>query len=106
MTNALTSTPTTILLSRSANMACYNSEDTSSFIPLTLSLAEIRGAIPPRLFERKAHTGLYYLVRDACLALSFLKFASSIDSCFVDPRVVRALSPAGSFFVKELLWGA
>lgn len=77
---------------------------TAPFVPLSLSLAEIRSAIPPPLFEKRASVGLRYVIRDVLIALCFFKLAAYIDPVLAAARQARVLGPVALYAAKVLAW--
>ncbi|KAI0080453.1 hypothetical protein K474DRAFT_1682623 [Panus rudis PR-1116 ss-1] len=74
------------------------------FTPLPWTIAEIRAAIPARLFVRETERGLAYLARDILLAVIAWRLALHIDPFFRSQIVVGALGAVGTEMVRWVVW--
>lgn len=62
----------------------------------SLEEPEIRAAIPPQLFVRDIHVGLYYVARDILLAAMAWFLATKIDDFFQQSIMRETLTTVGA----------
>ena len=62
----------------------------------SLEELEIRAAIPPQLFVRDIHVGLYYVARDILLAAMARFLATKIDDFFQQSIMRETLTTVGA----------
>ncbi|KAJ7784936.1 fatty acid desaturase-domain-containing protein [Mycena maculata] len=84
--------------------APYNEEHLPAYAPMEWSLKEIRGAIPPHLFQRHTGRGLLYLARDFLIAGTFWALATRIDPVSSSDHVQHLLTPRGAQVMKWSAW--
>jgi len=76
-----------------------------AFEPMPWTLAEIRAAIPARLFVRQTWKGLLYLARDIALAAACWKAATYIDPYFKSAQVTDVVGKVGGEVARWSAWG-
>ncbi|KAJ7066579.1 delta-12 fatty acid desaturase [Mycena amicta] len=74
------------------------------FSPPKLTLAQVRAAIPPHLFEKSTVKGLSYLARDFICAFTLYKLAWQIEPLAQQLEVAVSLQAATA--ARWLLWSA
>ncbi|KIJ33544.1 hypothetical protein M422DRAFT_183103 [Sphaerobolus stellatus SS14] len=82
----------------------YNEDSLPEYTPLSLSLKEIRAAIPARLFVRSTWRGLAYTMRDLSMAALLWYAATYIDPTTRSPYVRAILSSPGAEVLRWTLW--
>jgi hypothetical protein len=69
------------------------------------SLAEIRAAIPARLFERNTLRATMYLIRDLVMATALGYAALKIDPFFSSAEVMHSLGGVSANVGRWAAWG-
>ncbi|THU99417.1 hypothetical protein K435DRAFT_964428 [Dendrothele bispora CBS 962.96] len=77
---------------------------TKDFVPLSLSLKEIRENMPPQLFQRNTLLSLAYLARDFCLAVLFFLIATVGDSVITSLHLGPILHAGLHWLLWALYW--
>jgi hypothetical protein len=76
-----------------------------AFEPMPWTLAEIRAAIPARLFVRQTWRGMLYLARDIIMAAACWKTATYIDPFFKGSQVTDFIGAIGGELGRWSAWG-
>ncbi|KAJ3492008.1 hypothetical protein NLI96_g283 [Meripilus lineatus] len=83
----------------------YSEDVLPEFTPMPWSIAEVRAAIPERLFVRQTSKGLAYLARDAILAIIVWKLGLRIDPLFRSFKATAGFWAPSLEFLRWLTWG-
>ncbi|EJC99603.1 uncharacterized protein FOMMEDRAFT_92933 [Fomitiporia mediterranea MF3/22] len=78
--------------------------DKVNFVPLSCTLAEIRSAIPERLFIRSTVRSSIYLLRDLFLAGALWSVATYIDPFFRDAAKIYNFGPGLELLGRTICW--
>ncbi|THH16377.1 hypothetical protein EW146_g4264 [Bondarzewia mesenterica] len=82
----------------------YDENNLPEFIPLPWTLAEIRQAIPLRLFVRNTQRSLMYLLRDLVMAALLWKLVLLFEVCLGSRHATSVFGPIGAQVVRWAIW--
>lgn len=79
-------------------------KERAQFVPPTISIKDVRAAVPRHLFEKSTTKGLYFVGRHVALSMLFYLFATRIEQSSWEIACELGWSASGRIIVSWVCW--